>query len=92
MAKAWLIGEYTGDPYKDLELTASNAGSLTTANSACTVTVDGSVVSAVAQGTASSADIYFTSTAAEKTAGSVIFTSGATSGVLFNYQIIHKGA
>ena len=91
MTSGWLIGEYTGDPYKDLKFTASNAGSLTTANSACTVTVDGSVVSAVVTGTASGADIYFTSTADQKTAGSVIFTSGATSGVLFNYHIIHKG-
>jgi hypothetical protein len=91
MAKGWLIGEYTGDPYKDLKITAANNGSLTTANSACTVTVEGSVVSAMAIGTASGADIYFTSTSAQKTAGSVIFTSGATAGVLFNYQIIHKG-
>lgn len=89
MVKGWLIGEYTGDPYKDSKVTASDAGSLTAA-SACTVTVDGSIISAVAIGTASGYDLRLTSTQAQKTAGTAIFSSDAAS-KKFNYFIVHKG-
>lgn len=86
----WIIGEYTGDPYKDVKITFNNAGSLTAA-SLCTVTVTGAVLGIQALGTTSAADIYISSSTTEHAAGSVIFTSGATSSVLFHYTIFHAG-
>jgi hypothetical protein len=83
----WLIGQYTGDPYKDARITASHAGSLTAA-SACTVTVGGSVVSAIGIGT-SDINIWVSSTDDQLTAGSVIF-NGGTASQKFHYQIVHK--
>ena len=89
MGKAWIIGQYTGDPYKDVMVTYSNAGSLTAA-SACTVTVEGPVLAVVASGTAwANSPIWVSSTSAQHTAGSVIFTGTAASN-LFNYIIVHK--
>lgn len=90
MTKGWIIGEYTGDPYKDTKITFSNAGSLTAA-SLCTVTVDGAVLSAIALGTTSGVDIYLNSSTTQHAAGSVIFKSGNAADELFHYWIAHKG-
>lgn len=88
--EGWLIEEYTGNPYKDRKMQWSDAGSLTAA-SLCTVTVGGSIESAIAIGTSSSQDIHLTSTDAQKGAGTAIFKAGGSGEEKFNYIIVHTG-
>ena len=89
MTKAWLIGDPTGDPFKDVKVTFSTAGSLTAA-SLCTVTVDGAVLAASAMGTADGYDLRVISSAAQLAAGTVIFQSDEKQ-KKFHYIILHKG-
>lgn len=87
--KGWVIGEYTGDPYKDKKITfgtgarAANYG---------THTVDGAVSCAIAIGTTNtgSAGIRCTSTSSQLTAGSVIF-AGDVATDDYHYFIISEG-
>lgn len=87
MPKGWIIGQYTGDPYKDYKLTF---GSITCAGSAATVVVEGPIVAAFAVGTSDNADVRFVSTGAQANAGTAIFQSDDATEVV-NYLIIHKG-
>ena len=87
MAYGWLIGQYTGDPYKDVKITYSAAGSMTAA-SLCTVSVSGQVLSAVAMGTNDTTFVYATSSTTDYAGGTVVFAGPASE--KFNYVIVHK--
>ena len=86
MAYGWLIGQYTGDPYKDVKITYSAAGSFTAA-SLCTVSVSGAVLAACGMGT-SDTEIYGTSSTTDYAGGTVVFHGPGSE--KFNYIIVHK--
>jgi hypothetical protein len=90
MSKGWIIGEYTGDSYKDLKITA---GTATLASNLATVTTDGAIVSAVAVGTTSAAElgIRCSSSVAQLAAGSAIFAGSASATDTIHYFIVSSG-
>jgi len=85
--KGWLIGQYTGDPFKDVMITYNNAGSFTAA-SLCTVTVDGAVLAYAACGTSAIAPVYATSNTTAHAGGTVVFKGTASE--LFSYIVVHQ--
>jgi hypothetical protein len=86
----WIIGQYTGDPYKDCQV---NAGTTACVGNYATVTVDGQIYSALAVGTTAGAEVgaRCTSTAAELTAGSAIFCGSAAATDTLHYFIVSSG-
>lgn len=90
-AKGWVIGEYTGDPYKDYKI---SFGTTALANNLATVVVDGKIVCAIAIGsTAGAAElgVACTSTAAQLAGGTAVFTGSASATDTIHYFIVHKG-
>ena len=87
MTSGWIIGEYTGDPFKDRKVTF---GTTACAGSAATVTVGKPVDVAIAIGSSDGADVRCTSTSAQLTGGTVIFTSDDATEKI-HYLIVHKG-
>jgi hypothetical protein len=85
--KSWLIGQYTGDPYRDVMATYNNAGSFTAA-SLCTVSVDGAILGYAATGTSSATGVYATSNTTAHAGGTVVFKGAASE--LFGYVVFHK--
>jgi hypothetical protein len=89
MASSWLIGKYTGDPYRDVMITYSCAGSFTAA-SLCTVAVDGAVLGHSAMGSVVSDAVCCTADATLHAGGTCVFLGSAQAGCLFSYIIVHK--
>lgn len=86
--KGWVIGEYTGDPFKDRKMTF---GSALCGGSVATVTVDGAVDMALGVGTTDASSLVrVPTTAAEFAAGTVKFESDNATEMV-HYLIIHKG-
>ena len=85
--KGWLIGQYTGDPYKDVMITYNNAGSMTAA-SLCTVSVDGAILGYAVCGTSIVQPVHATSNTTAHAGGTVVFKGTASE--LFSYIIVHK--
>lgn len=87
--RGWLIGQYTGDPYKDRKVTF---GTTALSNAFGTITIGAAVDTAIGIGTTNtgSMSVRCTSTAAQLAAGSVIF-AGDTASEVVHYWIVHKG-
>ena len=89
-SKGWVIGEYTGDPYKDKKI---SFGTVALSSNTVTITVDGAIESAIAIGTTGAAalGVRCSSSAAQLAAGTAIFYGSAAAADTIHYQIFHKG-
>ena len=86
--QGWIIGQYTGDPYRDSEL---SYGTTALASSLATVVVDGPVYAALAIGTTGAAALGVRCSAgtANLAAGTVIFAGSAGATDTIHYFIVH---
>ena len=83
-----LIGQYTGDPFKDMQV---SCGTTALAANLATVTVGAQVYAAVAVGTTAGAEVGVrcTSSGAQLTAGTVIYSGSASATDTIHYFIVH---
>lgn len=87
--QGWVIGQYTGDPYKDDKI---SYGTTALSGGAATVVVNGAIKIGLAVGTTNtgSASVRLNSTAAQRSAGSAIFTGDVAADTI-NYFIVSEG-
>jgi hypothetical protein len=86
--QGWIIGQYTGDPHRDAEV---SYGTIALSTSLATVVVDGPVYAAVAIGTTGAAALGVRCSAgtANLNAGTVIFAGSAGASDTVHYFIVH---